>query len=469
MQGVLDHVREGPSHERPVDHDPRQGGGQVDGQLDPAREPGAVRVENLAHDVGEHRGFPPHRGRRGEAGELRRDPPQQPDLREDRIDAVAEHRPQRFAAVPVHAQQVLGRKLDRRQRVLDVVGHLPRHLRPGLEPVGALEPPALDQQIPGHAVERRHQALEFVGRADRHPRVEVAARDAARRAGQPLDRIRDPLRDVEAAGGAEKDEQGHAEQDPAVEIADLPFDVPLPRGQRHGQDRVGAGRADGRRRDQIVLRAERVPGHERRRMRQNDRVVHIGRGTGRQQAGGEEVALAGGDQPRARVDVDVLLDDLADEDQQIVGHDGRGGVGGLLELGDHALGDDGGPRRAGLHVGAEPPGGVVADQQGQDQHRNGRDGDEGQEQTAVEADPQLADQLPAQAVPLRGERSGRRQDQNPRSERGAGQGDDLGQPDEVIERGEHGIPERVDAGAVVRDVYGGRPPAGPQRGPERFP
>ena len=55
------------------------------------------------------------------------------------VDAAFEHRPERLAAIGVHAPQVLGGELDRRQRILDLVRHLPRHLGPRLEPVRAFE------------------------------------------------------------------------------------------------------------------------------------------------------------------------------------------------------------------------------------------------------------------------------------------------------------------------------------------
>ena len=237
-----------------------------------------------------------------------------------------------------------------------------------------------------------------------------------------MNRVCDALRDVEAASRAQKHEQRHPEQDAAIDVADLALDVALSRRQRNGQNGIGADGSDRRRRDQIVLRAERVLGHERRCLRQRDRVVHTGRRTGRQQARGEQVAFAGRDQPRAFEDVDILFDDLADEHQEIVGHEGRGRVGRLLQLRDDALGDDGGSGGAGLHVGAELGGGVVANEHGQAEHGNCRYRNEGQKETAVEADAQLADQLAAEAVPSRRERADERQDDDPHAERGAGPG-----------------------------------------------
>ena len=100
---------------------------------------------------------------------------------------------ERLAAIGVHAAQVLGRELDRRQRVLDLVRDLPRHLGPGLEPVRALELIALRLQLGRHAVERVDQAAQLVGRcARRCARRNRRARSAASRASAG-DRIGDAL------------------------------------------------------------------------------------------------------------------------------------------------------------------------------------------------------------------------------------------------------------------------------------
>ena len=106
----------------------------------------------------------PRRGRRGEVRELRRDLAQQRDLRQDRLDALLEHRAERLAAVGVHAAQVLGVELNRRQRVLDFVRHLPGHLGPRLEAVRALELAALPLQLGRHLVEVLDQPAQLVGR-----------------------------------------------------------------------------------------------------------------------------------------------------------------------------------------------------------------------------------------------------------------------------------------------------------------
>ena len=79
------------------------------------------------------------------------------------MHAVVEHRRQGPAAIHVDALGVLGRQLDRRQRVLDVVRDLPGHVRPCLEALRALEVRALALEIVRHPVEVLHQAAQFVG------------------------------------------------------------------------------------------------------------------------------------------------------------------------------------------------------------------------------------------------------------------------------------------------------------------
>ena len=138
---------------------------------------------------------------------------------------------------------MLGGELNRRQRILDLVRDLPRHLGPRLEPVRALELDALGLELARHAVERVHQAAQLVDRPHGNAGVEIAAGDALRRAGQPPDRVGNALGERQADGGAEEDEAEHREVDAAIEIVDFPFDVPLPEGRRHGQDPFAIGGA----------------------------------------------------------------------------------------------------------------------------------------------------------------------------------------------------------------------------------
>ncbi len=152
------------------------------------------------------------------------------------MGAAFEDAAERAALVGVDAEQVFRRQLDRRQRILDFVRDLPRHLRPGFQAMGAFELAALRLQLAGHAVERVDEPAQLVDGANRNPRVEVAARDALRRARQPPDRIGDALGQRQPERGAEQDEAEHREVHAAIEIVDLALDVALPQRRRHGQD-----------------------------------------------------------------------------------------------------------------------------------------------------------------------------------------------------------------------------------------
>ena len=84
----------------------------------------------------------------------------------------------RVAADPA---QVLGRELDRRERVLHLVGDLARHLRPGGQAVAALEVAALPVEVAGHLVEGLHEAAQLVAAASAATRAARSpSRDAAR-------------------------------------------------------------------------------------------------------------------------------------------------------------------------------------------------------------------------------------------------------------------------------------------------
>ena len=145
---------------------------------------------------------------------------------------------------------MLGAQLDRCERVLDLVGDLMRHLAPGLEPVGAFELAPLRIQLDRHLVEVRLQDLQLVRHLVGHPflqhlraprrhrRVELTARDTARRARQSFDGVRD------AASNGPPDEPDHRGEeqrgppDPSVQLDDLGLDLQLSRSQRHRQDHI---------------------------------------------------------------------------------------------------------------------------------------------------------------------------------------------------------------------------------------
>ena len=57
---------------------------------------------------------------------------------------------------------MLGVELDRRQRILDLVGHLARHLGPRIQTVGVFEFGPLPREIACHAIEIIDQPAELV-------------------------------------------------------------------------------------------------------------------------------------------------------------------------------------------------------------------------------------------------------------------------------------------------------------------
>ena len=126
---------------------------------------------------------------------------------------AVEHRRQRLAAILVHAPQVLGRELDRRQRVLDVVRDLPGHLGPRLEAVGPLAAARAGAAArAAMLVERLDEPLQLVGRSARRRGCSRSPAAMRRRgARQALHRIADALGHPVAEAGAEQDEHQRAE------------------------------------------------------------------------------------------------------------------------------------------------------------------------------------------------------------------------------------------------------------------
>ena len=149
VQRVLDDVGERAGDERAVDETPAAAGRRPGcrSSMRPAR-PVRYGIDDLGDEL---RDVDRRAAARSATTRSSRTPPA--ICRSSRtwprieVDAAVEHRPERLAAVGVHAPQVLGRELDRRQRVLDLVRDLPRHLGPRLEAVRAFELIALRLQL----------------------------------------------------------------------------------------------------------------------------------------------------------------------------------------------------------------------------------------------------------------------------------------------------------------------------------
>ena len=138
--------------------------------------------------------------------------------------------------VGVDAPQVLGGELDRRQRVLDLVGHLARHLGPGGQPVAALEVAPLPVQVAGHLVEGLDQVAQLVlaRRASRAPR---GRRAAMRRVASVRSRIGPEMRRAIdwASSGRGRRNRIEARRIGAVQVVEHGLDLALraaPAGSR---------------------------------------------------------------------------------------------------------------------------------------------------------------------------------------------------------------------------------------------
>ena len=161
-QRVLDDVGEGPRDQRAVDECARQRR-YVGSQIDAIDQSGLVGSDDFRNQlrmstaarlaVGDDAKFE-------NSAEICRS--RWTWVRMD-ADAVLEDGTQGFAAIGVHALEVFGGQLNRRQRILDFVRDLPRHFRPRFQPMGPLELSALRLELAGHAVERIHQPLHLVG------------------------------------------------------------------------------------------------------------------------------------------------------------------------------------------------------------------------------------------------------------------------------------------------------------------
>jgi hypothetical protein len=128
-------------------------------------------------------------GHAREVGELGDDPAQPIGLLEHGRGRLLEDVAERRVLLAPGLAQVVHRHLDRRQRVLDLVGQPARDLLPRRDALGDHQPLLGGAQILEHQVEGAGHLAELVGRGHRHPVLELAL-GGGLRAGRPDRRAR---------------------------------------------------------------------------------------------------------------------------------------------------------------------------------------------------------------------------------------------------------------------------------------
>ncbi len=211
--------------------------------------------------------------------------------------------------------------------------------------------------------------------------------------------------------------------------------------------------------------------HRDRQSIQRDRAIHRRRGSRRQQARVEQVALARGEECGTFVEIHVLPDDLPNPDHDVVGQRELR-LAGLRfrrgELLEDAPGDADDVGRFGFDVVAKLAGHVRVERHGKQQHRpDGREHEE-QEQLSVEAAANLVEQPAQGRLTAPGERRVDRRAHEHQHEQRRDDHGDFREPAEVLKHGGRRVAERVQPGAVVQEVHLVPLPAGREQRPERI-
>ena len=371
------------------------------------------------------------------------------------MHAIVEDGRQRTAAIDVHAACVLGRQLNGREWVLDVVRDLPCHAGPGFQPLRPLELGALPLQLFRHAVEIADQPPQLVARCGHDARVEIAARDPPCRARQAVHGVGNPLGHPIPDSGAEQAEQHRGEQHAAIELVDLALDLHLPERERHGDDAFASARAHWSGSKQIRDLARVFLADKGRQPIEHDLPVHIARRARREKPRGKEVGLARGLQSGAVEEVDVLIDGAADEHHDLIVEGAERAGAALLErrvVFDEPLRHRRGFRGRLIDARAKLPGEVGPRRDGENDDGDDGPGHEGEEQLPVEARPNLAQQRAAAGGRPRCQRVEQRRAAEEHDVEDAGQRHELGEVHEMTEPRNHRIAERIDAGPVVEEV-----------------
>ena len=123
-----------------------------------------------------------------EVGELLEQVLQPLDLFAHDADRLVEHLGEVGPPLIVAAPEIGHRDRDRRERVLDLVGHLAGHLPPGCLSLAHHQTSAIRLKIAAHGVERLAQSLEFSHAMERQRLLPIAARESAGERRQIFDR-----------------------------------------------------------------------------------------------------------------------------------------------------------------------------------------------------------------------------------------------------------------------------------------
>ena len=456
MQRVLDDVRERSREERAIDRDRRQIRCGVHVDLDASRKTCAVRLDDFLYQGRQRRRLGASGRRRGEARKFRRNLAQQLHLREDGVDAVVEDRRQRTPAVDVDATGVLGRQLNRRQRILDVVGDLARHIGPRLQSPRAFELGALPFEVGGHLIEVFDEPPQFVRRRRGDARVEIAARDAAGRARQSVDRVCDPFGHPISERRAEEAEEQRTREHAPVELVNLLLDVQLLGRERDGDDALAATGGDRRRREPKRHGADLFVADEGRQPVEHDASIDVARRAHREQPRRKEIACAGRLQAIAIEQVDVFVDGAPDEHHDLI-VDRRQRAGAAL-LQRRVILDQALRRRdgsCGRLVGAREQlvGEIGPRRDGEDGHRHDDRRDEREEQLQIEARSKFAQQRASARRRPERNRAEQAGDHEQHEVEHSREQHELGQIDQMAQPRDDGVAERVNAVAVVLQVH----------------
>ena len=472
LECILADVRQRARDERAIDPDRRQIARHVDVERDRrgrSGKPSRVRIENLREQLRGRDGRELRLRRGGVIRELAGDLTKEPDLSQDRLDALIEDGAERAMLIGVHPLQVFGRELDRRQGILDLVRDLTRHFRPGLELIRARQFHLLCAQ------RRARIPLKSSTRRRNSSAVSATMRTSSRPAA--ICRVARERRDT----GSELRPARYTPR-PAARMTTITAPTSTPRlsaSSSRSSSRWRSARgtlstsfwpaavtgaaAARYRKSPMRSSSTKLGSRSSAMLRYTPAGVRVG-----QQSRVEQIPLAGGDQLRPAEQIHVLIDHLADRDHHLIGERRVGTLLGreLLEQaprgGDHTGG-------FGLNVGAEPIAHVGAEREREhDDRPDGRE-HEIEKQLAIEARANLVNQHAHRRGPSPGQgRVDGRPEQQHDEQRG-GQRRGGCQARQMIEGRRCGEADGINERAVAREVHGVIPIFRAAGRPERLP